>query len=112
MDKRYNVVIAESGKVDIIRKKKYILDSFKYRDYAENYSKNIQKAARELDTFPTAYETSGFMYRGYAIYYYPRVGHLLFFIVDENTRTVTILRVLQDGMDWKSIIEEWIQLNQ
>lgn len=37
MDKRYDVVIAESGKIDIIKKKKYILESFKYRDYAENY---------------------------------------------------------------------------
>ena len=111
MDKRYDVVIAESGKIDIIKKKKYILESFKYRDYAENYSSKIRKAAKELETFPYAYQTSGFLYRGYEIYYYLRAGHLLFFIVNEQTRTVTILRVLQDGMDWQRIINKWIQQN-
>lgn len=97
--------------IDIIKKKKYILESFKYRDYAENYSSKIRKAAKELETFPYAYQTSGFLYRGYEIYYYPRAGHLLFFIVNEQTRTVTILRVLQDGMDWQRIINKWIQQN-
>ena len=77
MDKRYDVVIAESGKIDIIKKKKYILESFKYRDYAENYSSKIRKAAKELETFPYAYQTSGFLYRGYEIYYYPGIYYSL-----------------------------------
>lgn len=112
MDKRYRVVIAESGKEDVKRKKRYILDTFKYRDYAENYSRKIRQAAKELDSFPTAYERSGFIYRGYEIFYYPRASHLLFFTVDEMTKTVTILRVLQDGMDWESILDEWIGQNK
>lgn len=111
MDRRYKVVIAQSGKEDVIRKKKYILQKFKYREYAENYVKKIKRAAKELDTFPTAYESSGFMYREYEIYYYPSVGHLLFFIVNEETKTVVVLRILQDGMDWQYIIEKWLEQN-
>lgn len=31
---------------------------------------------------------------------------------DDESRTVTILRVLQDGMDWQNIINEWIEINK
>ena len=30
------------------------------------------------------------------------------YIINENTHTVTILRVLKDGMDWKPIIVNWL----
>ena len=38
-------------------------------------------------------------------------NHLLFFIVDEYKATVTVLRVLQDGMDWQYIIKKWLKEN-
>ena len=43
-NKKYKVVIAQSGKLDVKEKKKYILQQFKYREYAENFSKKIKKA--------------------------------------------------------------------
>ena len=112
MNKRYKVLIAQSAKEDIKEKKQNILRKFKYRDYATNYSNKIKSAAKELDTFPTAYESCGFLYRGYDILFYPRHGHLLFYVGDETLMTVPILRVLQDGMDWQTIIEKWINLNK
>ena len=44
--KKYKVVIAESGKMDVKQKKQYILRQFKYREYAENFSKMIKNAAK------------------------------------------------------------------
>ena len=35
----------------------------------------------------------------------------LFFTVDEEKMVVSILRVLQDGMDWQYIIQRWIETN-
>ena len=67
-NKKYKVVIAQSGKLDVKEKKKYILQQFKYREYAENFSKKIKKAVLALDTLPTRYNTIGFRYRGYDIY--------------------------------------------
>ncbi len=32
-------------------------------------------------------------------------NHLLFYTVDEEKAVVTVLRVLQDGMDWEYIIQ-------
>ena len=111
MAKRYKVVIAQSGKMDVMNKKRYIIENFKYRDYAQNFSAKIKKAAQELDTLPTGYGTTGFQYRGYDIYMKPNSNHLLFYTVDEVKMVVTVLRVLQDGMDWEYIIGNWIESN-
>ncbi len=111
MAKRYRVVIAQSGKMDVMNKKRYIIENFKYRDYAQNFSAKIKKAAQGLDTLPTGYETTGFQYRGYDIYMKPNSNHLLFYTVDEEKMVVTVLRVLQDGMDWEYIIKHWIERN-
>lgn len=111
MVQKYKVVIAQSGKNDVKNKKRYIIDNFKYREYAENFSRKIKKAAQELDTFPAGYGTTGFQYRGYDIYIKPQSNHLLFYTVDEEKMVVTILRVLQDGMDWQYIIQRWIETN-
>ncbi|MDO5423463.1 MAG: type II toxin-antitoxin system RelE/ParE family toxin [Eubacteriales bacterium] len=109
--RKYKVVITETGKLDVKEKKKYILQQFQYREYAENFSQMIKRAIMQLDTFPTGHGKTGFQYRGYDIYMKPQNNHLLFYTVNEETATVTVLRVLQDGMDWESIINRWISRN-
>lgn len=111
-DKNFRVVIAQSGKLDVKEKKKYILIHFKYREYAENFSKKIRKAAKQLAMFPTGRDKTGFQYRGYDIYIEPCESHLLFYAVDESLEKVTVLRVLQDGMDWQYIVKRWIRENE
>lgn len=37
--KKYKVVISKDALLDIKLIKKYILDTFKYRDYAENFQR-------------------------------------------------------------------------
>ena len=53
MNKRYKLLIAQSGKTDLKNKKHYIIQNFKYREYAESFSMKIKKAAGELAIFPT-----------------------------------------------------------
>ena len=71
----------------------------------------IRRAAEELAIFPTRHKTTGFQYRGYDIYMKPQSNHLLFYIIDDDKGVVTVLRILQDGMDWEYIIGQWIQIN-
>lgn len=111
MGTRYRVVIAQSAKTDVKNKKRYILEKFRYREYAENFSAKIKHAAQELDILPMGYGTTGFIYRGYEIYMKPTNNQLLFYTIDEAEKIVTILRVLQDGMDWEYIIGRWIEKN-
>lgn len=110
-NKKYMVVIAESGKSDVKEKKKYILEHFKYKKYAEDFSRKIKKAAKQLGTFPKGYKKTGFRYRGYNIYIKSQNNYLVFYTVHEETATVTILRILRDGMDWQYIIKEWLKQN-
>lgn len=50
-NKKYKVVIAQSAKQDVKEKKKYILQQFKYREYAESFSKKIKKQSLSLKYF-------------------------------------------------------------
>ena len=70
-----------------------------------------KKAAEELAVFPTSHQLTGFRYRGYDIYMKPQSNHLLFYTIDNDKGIVTVLRILQDGMDWEYIIQRWIQIN-
>lgn len=88
---KYRVLITEIAKEDVKEKKKYILKNFKYREYADNFSKEIKRAIRGYDIYLKAYK-----------------NYLLFYTVDKKTDTVTVLRILQDGMDWENIIRQWI----
>ena len=112
INKKYQVVIAESAKRDVAEKKNYILEHFEYRQYAEDFSQKMKKAISQLDTFPTGYAVTDFQYRGYKIYLKPQSGCLIFYTVVEETDTVTVLRILQSRMNWRYIIWNWIKKNK
>lgn len=63
---------------DIKETKKYILDTFKYREYAENFSKKIKRTINELATFPDGYEKTGYVIEGHTIYFHPYSTYLIF----------------------------------
>ena len=46
---------------DIKNTKTYILKTFKYREYAENFSQKIKVAIKALDPFAEGYEKTGFI---------------------------------------------------
>lgn len=83
------------------------MDHFKYRELGENY----KESRSGLDTFPQDHGKAGFVYRGYEIYLKPADTYLRFFVIDEQKKKVTILRVMQDGMNWQFILQRWIQQN-
>lgn len=112
MGVNYKVLIVRSAQQDIKEKKKYIIDTFKYRELGKNFSKKMKKAAIELEILPQGHCRTEFAYRGYDIYMKPSNTYLLFYAIDEIGQVVTVLRVLQDGMDWKYIIKRWIRENQ
>ena len=94
---------------DIKNTKTYILQTFMYREYAENFSKKIKFAIKALDPFAEGYEKTGYVIEGLEIYYKPYSTYLIFFVV-ANT-TVTVIRVLKDRMYWQAIIKRMNKLN-
>ncbi len=108
MQKKYKIKYTYSSRDDIRGMKKYILDNFKYRELGENFTKKIKTAVDGLRAFPGGHNATGINYRGYDIYLKPYRTYLLFYIVDEKLSVVTVLRVLQDGMNWQYILKRWI----
>jgi len=109
--KMFKVKYTYSSRDDIRKKKEYILNTFKYTGLGKRFSEKIKKAVNQLKIFPSGYDTTGFQYRGYDIHIMPSQSYLLFFVIDEQKQEIIILRVLQDGQDWKYIIKQWLGNN-
>lgn len=58
----YKIVYTYSSRDDIRRMKKYILDTFKYREYANNFINKLKAATKELKILPTGFNTIEFQY--------------------------------------------------
>lgn len=107
--KKYEIRYTYSSRDDMRSMKKYILDNFKYRELGESFSKKVKEATDGLKILPKGFDAIGFQYRGYDIHLKPYKSYLFFYVIDEETATVTILRVFQDGMNWKFILEKWLK---
>lgn len=108
--KKYKIVISKDALLDIKSTKKYILDTFKYREYAENFSKKIKKAIKERDSFQKDYEAAGYIIQGLSVYFKPYSTYLIFFVVENST--ITVIRVLKDRMYWQAIIKKMQKINR
>ena len=83
--KKCKIVLSKDALQDIKDTKTYILKTFKYREYAENFSKKIKKTIKALDPFAEGYEKTGF--------------------IIEN-------RVLKDRMYWQAIINRMKKIDK
>ena len=106
---KYKIEYTFSSLDDMRKMKKYILDTFKYRELGEIFTKKMKEATEGLKTLPTGFDTVGFQYRGYDIHMKPYRTYLFFYVVDNDKKTVTVLRVMQDGMDWQFILKRWLK---
>lgn len=108
--KKYKIVLSKDALQDIKNTKTYILKTFKYREYAENFSQKIKVAIKALDPFAEGYEKTGFIIEGLEVYYKPYSTYLIFFVVEGTT--VTVIRVLKDRMYWQAIINRIKKINR
>ena len=108
--KKYKIVLSKDALQDIKNTKTYILKTFKYREYAENFSKKIKVAIKALDPFAEGYEKAGFLIEGLEVYYKPYSTYLIFFVVEGTT--VTVIRVLKDRTYWQAIINRIKKINR
>ncbi|MBA4698096.1 MAG: type II toxin-antitoxin system RelE/ParE family toxin [Ruminococcus sp.] len=100
----YKIVLSKDALQDIKDIKKYILTTFKYREYAEKFSHKIKTALKSLTPFAEGYENTGYVIEGFPVYYKPCSTYLIFFVTDGTT--VTVIRILKDRMYWQSIINK------
>lgn len=105
----YRVEYTYSARDDMLGMKKYILDTFKYRELGDSFIKKMKEAEKSLKVLPTGYNSIGFQYRGYDIHLKPYKSYLFFYVIDEKNAVLTVLRVMQDGMNWEYILKRWLR---
>lgn len=93
----------ESGN-DVDNLAAYMAYSLKNRQAAANFLRQYNRQVQNLATFPFGYRGTGFKYQDYEIRMKPFSSYNIFFVVDEKTHQITILRVLKDRQNWKSIL--------
>ena len=80
----YKIKYTNSSRYDMREMKKYILDTFKYRELGKNYTKKMKEATAGLKVMPAGFDTIGLRYRGYDIYLKPYKSYLFFYVVSEE----------------------------
>ena len=89
--------------------RKYIIDHFGYREYADAFTKKIKKGIDTIKKFPEGYSGTEFQYRGHKIYLRPYQKYLILYTIDKTINKITILRVMKDGMDWRFVLGRWLR---
>lgn len=110
MMRNYTLRFLPSSRDDLVRMKEYILKEFMYPQYGVNFDAKIKDAIKIIKKSPRSFKSTEFTYRGLEIYMRCINTYLFFYIVEEET--ISVLRVLKDGMNWQYLIELWIVQNK
>ena len=105
----YKVEYSLTSRDDMKRMRHYIIKTFKYLEYGKNFTKKMKEAKQRLLEAPFGYHSTELVYRGYDIRLLVHKGYLFFYTLDVKNKTINVIRVLQDGMDWMRIIKRWIK---
>jgi len=101
---KYKVIQTSEAENDIFQLADYMVSTLKNHKAANDFLDRYFRKAQSLETFPFGYRGISFEYRGYEIRLKPYDTYNIFFIVNTDEMTVTILRVLNDRQDWKTLL--------
>ena len=102
----YKVLVTDEAIDDIFSLVRYIHMELCNPDAAERLYHNLDREVRNLGDFPLKFSDSGIRYRGYTIHKKVYKSYLIFYIIDQESEEVYVLRVLKDLMDWQKILDK------
>jgi len=73
---------------------------------AESLLADLQQELMNLGWFPKQGTDSGIRYRNYTIHKKVYQSYLFFYVFDEKSDTITVLRILKNIMNWPGILRE------
>lgn len=111
MMQKYKVRFTYAARNDIAEMKRYILDNFRYIELGQKFLAKIKKGVDEIKIFPHAFVPLGMRYRGLEIKSKVYKSYIFLYVVSEVKMEVLILRVMQDEMDWKNLMKNWLLNN-
>lgn len=106
----YDVVYTAEARQDLRDIYEYIAYEFLVPEIASGQVDRIMKAARSLEQMPmryTRYEEEPWHSQG--LRFLPVDNYLIFYLSDETTRVVNIIRIMYGGRDVKRQLRETIE---
>lgn len=103
---KYKVLIADEAINDMVSLIQYMRVDLCNPSAADKLMAGLQETIAELEYFPEKYGESGITYRNYKIHKKVYQSYLLFYIINSKDKTISILRILKDIMNWPGILRE------
>ncbi|HGI3718834.1 TPA: type II toxin-antitoxin system RelE/ParE family toxin [Streptococcus agalactiae] len=106
MSKTYKVIYSPQALQDLTEIYEYIRFSLQARVAAENQSSRIRKRIRSLDTFPARHSLVEWEpWASMKIYKVPVDKYTIFYRINEELSTVSIIRIFYSGRNIEDIIK-------
>ena len=102
----YKVKGTRESKRDVRDLTAYMCFSLKNNEAAQNFLKTYHKQIQNLRIFPYGYRETGITYRGYEIRIKPFSTYNIFYVINEKSRQIIILRILKNRQNWKVILQD------
>jgi plasmid stabilization system protein ParE len=101
----YFLSISDAAEQDILAAVKYIADILKAPAAANNLLDELERIEDILENTPNIYPFVPDDYLAEKGYKFVMVkNYILFFIVDEDDKTVNVIRFMHGRRDWKSLL--------
>ena len=102
----FNVIYSPQAKDDLRSIYSYIAFDLQAPDTAKNQVSRIQKVIRSLDFMPERYSIVDWEpWQSMQMHKLPVDNFVVYYIVDSNTLTVTIVRIVYGGLDIQNVMK-------
>ncbi len=105
MNETYSVIYSSKAKDDLIEIYSYIAFDLQVPDIAEGQVNRIRKTIRSLDFMPSRYITVEWEpWKSMRMHQVPVDNFVVYYVVNDDSRTVTVIRIFYGGRDIEDII--------
>ena len=105
MNETYSVIYSSKAKDDLIEIYSYIAFDLQVPDIAEGQVNRIRKTIRSLDFMPSRYITVEWEpWKSMRMDQVPVDNFVVYYVVKDDSRTVTVIRIFYGGRDIEDII--------
>lgn len=105
MNETYSVIYSSKAKDDLIEIYSYIAFDLQVPDIAEGQVNRIRKTIRSLDFIPSRYITVEWEpWKSMRMHQVPVDNFVVYYVVNDDSRTVTVIRIFYGGRDIEDII--------
>ena len=110
--KSYSIHITKAAERDIANAANYIEFALKNRQAAETLLDMVEEKIKSIATFPERFAViEDALLSSWGIRFITVKNYLAFYLIDETTSTVHIVRFLYGKRNWVSILKQGISIN-